>query len=67
MGFEGPVHDWFASYLANRQQRVVHDSVPSKIVRKRRKDKHDQSSVKIPPKSTIVFVLVKESWKKTIK
>ena len=35
-----------------------------KIGRQRQKDEHDQSSVKIPSKSTLAFILVKENWKK---
>ena len=32
-----------------------------KTARKQQKDEHDQSSVKIPPKSTVGFILVKEN------
>ena len=35
-----------------------------KSARKRQTDEHDQSSVKISPKHTLSFVLVKGNWKK---
>ena len=34
-----------------------------KTARKQQKDEHDQSSVKILPKFTLGFILVKENWK----
>ena len=34
-----------------------------KTARKQQKDEHDQSGVKIPPKSTLGFIFVKENWK----